>query len=169
MKYPIAPFALIACLAACSAADEDAAAVALADNGVPAAAIEDRRAAQPSPGAVQNIPTLQTMAAPDFDAARMTGPGCRWREADDADVLFAFDQGSGVVKVDGGYVRLVPVADAPALPLGTRRLYRGGQLTVDVESVDVAAQGGQWPAAMTLSVDGGQTLRIDGGLLSCRG
>ena len=171
MKRWIVPFALIACLSACGASDDGEASIALADNGVPAAAIEERRAAKSSdtgPG----LPALQTMAAPDFDAARMTGAGCRWRNAEDADVLFAFDRESGVVKVDGSYVRLVPLEGAAALPLNTKRLYRGGQLTIGIEgaaAADAAAQDGQWPAAMTLSVDGGQAMRIEGGLLSCRG
>ena len=170
MKRWIAPFALIACLAACQASDDGEASIALADNGVPAAAIEERRVSNASSGTGTALPTLQTMAAPDFDAARMTGPGCRWREAEDADVLFAFGRESGVVKVDGNYVRLVPVEGAEPLPLNTKRLYRGGQWTVGIEgAADAAAQEGQWPATMTLSLDGGQSVRIEGGLLSCRG
>lgn len=165
--------ACLSLLAACSDPGvEQADGIALADNGVPVAAM--------SPGATRagasvdrSVPTLQTMAAPDFASARMMGPGCQWRAAADADALFAFDSETGVVKVEGSYVRLLADTSAGRLSAGAFRAYEGGQWRISIEGGDgspitQAARGAEWNAVMTLAVDGGPSQRFEGGILSCR-
>lgn len=166
--------ALSALLAACSNSESDASDIALADNGVPVAALPASPTADRQALVNPAVPTLQTMAAPDFASARMQGAGCKWRASDDADALFAFDADTGVVKVGGSYVRMLPDRASGGLPTGSFRAYEGGQWRAAIEGADgdpinQAADGAEWPAAMTLSVDGGPTQRFEGGILSCRG
>ncbi len=165
--------ALSALLVACSDGESDASDIALADNGVPVAALPDSPTADRQALVNPAVPVLQTMAAPDFAAARMRGAGCKWRGSDDADALFAFDAETGVVKVGGSYVRMLPDRVSGGLPTGAFRAYEGGQWRVSIEGgegapVNQAADGAEWPAAMTLSVVGGPSQRFEDGILSCR-
>lgn len=164
--------ALPALLAACSTAEEDAP-IAFADNGVPISALPENPATERRSLLNPVVPTLQTMAAPDFASARMTGPGCQWRESDDGDALFAFDAETGVVKVAGSYVRMLPDRASGGLPTGAFRVYQGGQWRVAIKGADgdpVNQAGGaaEWAAGMTFSVDRGPSQRFEGGILSCR-
>lgn len=165
--------ALSALLVACSDGESDASAIPLADNGVPVAALPDSPTADRQALVNPAVPVLQMMAAPDFAAARMRGAGCKWRASDDADALFAFDAETGVVKVGGSYVRMLPDRVSGGLPTGVFRAYEGGQWRVAIEGgegapINQAADGAEWPAAMTLSVDGGPSQRFDEGIISCR-
>jgi hypothetical protein len=165
--------ALSALLVACSDGESDASAITLADNGVPVAALPDSPTADRQALVNPAVPVLQTMAAPDFAAARMRGAGCKWRASDEADALFAFDAETGVVKVGGSYVRMLPDRASGGLPTGAFRTYEGGQWRVAIEGgegapINQAADGAEWPAAMTLSVDGGPSQRFEDGILSCR-
>lgn len=165
--------ALSALLVACSDDESDASAIALADNGVPVAALPASPTANRQALVNPAVPTLQTMAAPDFAAARMRGAGCKWRASDDADALFAFDAETGVVKVGGSYVRMLPDRASGGLPTGAFRAYEAGQWRVAIEGsqeapINQAKDGAEWPATLTLSVDGGPTQRFDEGILSCR-
>lgn len=165
--------ALSALLVACSNGESDASDIPLADNGVPVAALPASPTADRQARVNPAIPSLQTMAAPDFAAARMQGAGCKWRANDDADALSAFDAATGVVKVGGSYVRMLPDRASGGLPTGAFRAYDGGQWRVAIEGgdgdpINRAGDGAEWPAAMTLSVDGGPSQRFDGGILSCR-
>lgn len=166
--------ALCMMLAGCSDAESDASDIALADNGVPVAALPASPTSDRQALVNPAVPELQTMAAPDFASARMLGPGCTWRASDDADALFAFDADTGVVKVGGSYVRMLPDPMSGGLPTGAFRAYEGGQWRVMIDGGDGdptirAADGAEWTAAMTLSVDGGPSQRFGDGILSCRG
>ena len=166
--------ALTVLFAACSNADPDASDVALADNGVPETALPASATADRQALVNPLVPTLQPMAAPDYASARMQGAGCKWRASEDADSLFAFDADSGVVKVGGSHVRMLPDRASGGLPTGAFRAYEGGQWRVAIDGGDGdpitrAGDGAEWRAAMTLSVDGGPTQRFDDGILSCRG
>lgn len=165
--------ALSALLVACSDGESDPSAIALADNGVPVAALPDSPTEDRQALVNPAVPVLQTMAAPDFAAARMRGAGCKWRASDDADALFAFDAETGVVKVGGSYVRMLPDRASGGLPTGAFRFYEGGQWRVAIDGgegapIHQAADGAEWPAAMTLSVDGGPSQRFENGILSCQ-
>lgn len=161
-------------LAACSSEDGSETDIALADNGVPVTALPSSPTADRRALANPMVPVLQTMAAPDFASARMQGPGCQWREGEDADALFVFDAKTAVVKVSGSYVRMLPDRASGGLPTGAFRAYEGGQWRVTIEGGDgapitQAAREAEWPAVMTLAVDGGPSQRFDNGILSCRG
>lgn len=165
--------ALSVLLVACSDDESNSSTIALADNGVPISALPDSPTADRRALSNPAVPTLQTMAAPDFAAARMRGAGCKWRTSENADALFAFDAESGVVKVGGSYVRMLPDRGSGGLPTGAVRGYEAGQWRVAIEGgegtpITQAADGAEWPAAMTLSVDGGPSQRFENGILSCR-
>jgi hypothetical protein len=169
--FPLLAFSAL--LAACSDAESDASDIALADNGVPVAALPASPTSDRQALVNPAVPELQTMAAPDFASARMLGPGCKWRASDDADALFAFDADTGVVKVGGSYVRMLPDPRSGGLPTGAFRAYEGGQWRVVIDGGDDnpttrAADEAEWIAAMTLSVDGGPSQRFGDGILSCR-
>lgn len=165
---------LSAMIAGCSDGESAASDVALADNGVPVAALPTSPTADRQALVNPVVPTLQTMAAPDFAVARMQGAGCKWRASEDVDALFAFDTDSGVVKVGGSHVRMLPDRASGALPTGAFRAYEGGQWRVAIEGggdsdrITRTKDGAEWRAAMTLSVDGGPSQRFDDGILSCR-
>lgn len=123
---------------------------------------------------VAGVPTLQTMTAPDFDAARIRGGRCLWRSSQEADHLLAFNATSGVVKDRGSYVRMLPEASSGTLRYGTRRVYRGGGLTVTVtggEGAPLREEEGsaEWVAGLTVRNDAGAQVVFDKGLLSCHG
>lgn len=170
MLRPVALFALPAAfLIACSTQEgADEPDIAFADNGVPVAA----QTPAPDRDPVADAPVLQTMAFPDFDAANMLGAGCFFRAEAEGDQLVVVNSNSGVVKIDGGYVRLIPDPRSPPLRYHARSVYRGGQfvVTIDGGQGQPARSDGsnaEWPATMTFAVERGTTQRFENGVLSC--
>ncbi|VXC79852.1 hypothetical protein [Sphingomonas sp. AX6] len=160
--------ALPVLLAACSMEDGNASEIALADNGVPVTAPTPEPDREP----VSAAPVLQTMAFPDFDSANMLGAGCLFRAEADADNLLVINSESGVVKIDGAYVRLLPDPQSPALRYDARSIYRGGQYVVTIDGGQgdptlTEYENAEWPATMTFAVERGTTQRFEDGLLSC--
>lgn len=171
----IAAIALAAMLAGCGGGSEEEAttggAPQLADNGMPIAAIPDTGPVT-TPMADRPVPPeALPMTVVDLDEANMRAAPCRWARTGESESRFVFHRESGVVKVEGSFVRLLP---QPYTPEATARDWEGGGLVVtlsrDPAQPDAGSRAsGEWPAMMRIATENGGVSDLGPGTITCSG
>lgn len=147
------PLALLATLAACGKPTSDDAS-APDGKGVPTL-VTDQPAQTATPAAEPFDP--QPIVWADIEAAAIVGAGCAFIPAGGKghDAVMVASSDGAVMKRQGKPVTLTPDVDSPELPYGTRQVYVGTGLSIEIgkgggDGTVAGEETVRWPGTLTV-------------------